>query len=414
MNRLIRLLKGYVQIRLISREPERFLNLCARSGILLWQVASRDGFYEMYLSVADFFRLRLICRKSGSTIKILGKYGFSFYLYRNRKRKVFFAGGILFCSIVLLLSLFVWNIHVTGNYANSTGTILEFLKSKGIMHGILKSKIRCGEIASMLREEFPNITWVSAKLEGTQLILEIKENVDGYVGEETLTEPSDLVASRDGTVVSIITRAGTPLVLPGSPCKKGDILVSGEIPVRNDSQEVTGYRYVPADADILLSTVWYYYDEFPLEYEKKYYQEEESVYPVFQIGNFRFESFWPFRKQQTADEETHLTQLRLTENFLLPISVGYRKIMPYITEQKKHTEEEAKEISDKHLMQYRKNLEEEQVAIQDIDVTVEIIGDICRTKGNVTVLESAFERQPCVQKNTPSSVSTENQQTENE
>lgn len=84
----------------------------------------------------------------------------------------------------------------------------------------------------MLREEFSNITWVSAKIEGTQLILEIKENVDGYVTEETPEGPFSLAASKDGIVSSIITRSGTPMVLPGTPCKKGDVLVSGEIAVK--------------------------------------------------------------------------------------------------------------------------------------------------------------------------------------
>lgn len=398
MNRLIRFLKGYVQIRLISREPERFLNLCARGGILMWQVTSRDGCYEMYLSTKDFFRLYPFCHKSGSKIKIIGKYGFTFYIYRNRKRKIFFAGGVLFLGIIFLLSMFVWNIRVTGNYANSTGTILEFLETKGITHGILKFKIECTDIVSMLRKEFPNITWVSARLEGTQLILEIKENVDGYVMEEIAEEPSDLRATKDGTVAAIITRAGTPLVLPGATCKKGDILVSGEIAVRNDSQEVTGYRYVPADADILLETIWYYFDEFSLTYEERSYQKESGTYPLLQFGKFRLECFWPFGKYGTADEETHLTQLRLTENFLLPVSVGYRKILPYTTEEKRYTREEASEISQSHLKQYREKLEQENISIQEISVTTEITNGICRTKGTVKVLENAVERQPCEQK----------------
>ena len=89
MNRLIRYLKGYVHIRLVSRDPERFLNLCAHNQILLWGLISRNGFYEMYLSTADFFRLHTLCRKSSSKIRILGKYGLPFFLHRNRKRKAF-------------------------------------------------------------------------------------------------------------------------------------------------------------------------------------------------------------------------------------------------------------------------------------------------------------------------------------
>lgn len=398
MNRLIRYLKGYVHIRLVSRDPERFLNLCAHNQILLWGLISRNGFYEMYLSTADFFRLHTLCCKSSSKIRILGKYGLPFFLHRNRKRKAFFAGILLSFCLLFVLSLFVWNIHVSGNYANSTGSILSFLERKGITHGILKSRLNCSEIAAMLREEFPNITWVSAKIEGTQLILEIKENVDGYVAEETPTEPSHLIAAEDGIVASIITRSGTPLVLPGAPCKKGEILVSGEIEIKNDSQEVIGYRYVPADADILIETEWYYYDEFPLAYEERHYGEEGISFPFLQIGNYRLESFSPWEQNPSADSETRLWQVHLTENFVLPLSVGYQKSLPYITEQKEYTREEARTLAEQRFEQYQEKLKKEQIQVIDSSVTTEITGTLCKTKGTITVQEKAVERQSCEQR----------------
>ena len=399
MNWLIRYLKGYVHIRLISREPERFLNLCAHNRILLWRLVSRDGFYEMYLSAADFFRLHSLCRKSGSRIKVIGKYGLPFFLYRNRKRKAFFLGILLCMCLLYVLSLFIWNIHVSGNYANSTGTILAFLEQEGITHGILKAKLNCSEIAALLREEFSNITWVSAKIEGTQLILEVKENVDGYVAEEeTPTEPSNLVASKDGIVASIITRSGTPLVLPGASCKEGDVLVSGEIAVNNDNLEVVGYRYVPADADILIETVWYYYDEFPLVYEERSYQEEGFPFPFLQIGDFRLESFLPWKETETSDVETYLWKIHLTENFVLPVSVGYQRNLPYTIEKKEYSREEAQELARRHFEQYKEKLEKEQIQVKESSVTTEITDTACRTRGTVTVLEQAVERQNCEQR----------------
>lgn len=398
MNRLIRFLKGYIHIRLISNDPERFLNLCAYNGIFLWQLVSRNGFYEMYLSASDFFRLHGICRKSGARVKILKKHGLFFFFYQNRKRKVFFSGSILFPALILGLSLFVWNIHITGNYANSTGNILKFLEANGVRHGILKKNVDCGKIAAMLREEFSNITWVSARLEGTQLILDIKENVDDYTDEKIPDEPTNLIAAKDGIVQSIVTRRGTPMVLPGGVCKKGDVLVSGEIEIKNDNREVTGYHYVAADADIIMETAWYYYDEFPIVYEKRDYLDHTAVFPVLQIGDLRMEGFWPFNRKRTFDEETRLWQLRLTENFVLPVSIGYRKTLPYESEQKKYSLEEVKRLAAERLEYYETKLEKEKIYIKDIDLNTEISGDVCRTKGTMTVLESAVERGICEQK----------------
>ena len=175
-----------------------------------------------------------------------------------------------------------------GNYANSTQTILNSLDAAGIHHGSWKKRVDCSQTASYLREQFPNLTWVSAKIEGTQLVLAVKENVDGYVIEEKADDPQNLVAKKEGTVVRIITRNGIPQVLPGDTCQAGDILVKGEIPLVNDSGETYDYSYVHADADIDLETTWYYYDTFPLSHTVRTYQKAEKKTPVFQISAYRF------------------------------------------------------------------------------------------------------------------------------
>lgn len=50
---------------------------------------------------------------------------------------------------------------------------------------------------------------------------QVKENGKGF----------DLVAQTDGTIVSIVTRSGVPLVQEGQEVKKGDTLVQGAIPI---------------------------------------------------------------------------------------------------------------------------------------------------------------------------------------
>ena len=132
---------------------------------------------------------------------------------------------------------------------------------------------------------------MSAKIEGTQLVLAVKENVDGYVIEEKADDPQNLVAKKEGTVVRIITRNGIPQVLPGDTCQAGDILVKGEIPLVNDSGETYDYSYVHADADIDLETTWYYYDtfRFPIRYGHIRKQRKKRRYSRFLLTDFSLE-----------------------------------------------------------------------------------------------------------------------------
>ena len=63
----------------------------------------------------------------------------------------------------------------------------------------------------------------------------------------------------------MIVRRGIPVKKPGDSCKKGELLVSGELHIMNDSQEVLRKEYVHADADILFPDQISYYQEFPLK-----------------------------------------------------------------------------------------------------------------------------------------------------
>ena len=54
--------KGYVRIRFWGKAPERFLNLCAYHKIPVWNLVSRDGAYEMNMTLEGFRRIRGICR----------------------------------------------------------------------------------------------------------------------------------------------------------------------------------------------------------------------------------------------------------------------------------------------------------------------------------------------------------------
>ena len=92
MEQVVRLMGGFVRIRLISHTPERFLKLCANHGISFRHLVYRDGSYEMEISVRDFRRLPPVCRKSSSRVHILEKTGLPFFFYRNKKRKAFFIG----------------------------------------------------------------------------------------------------------------------------------------------------------------------------------------------------------------------------------------------------------------------------------------------------------------------------------
>ena len=145
-------------IRLSGYSPERFLNLCSHHRIILWGLRSVGTEYEMCISISGFRRLRPLVHKTKTKVVILERHGLPFMLYRYQNRKLFAAGALLGAVILYGLSLFIWNIHVEGNYSLSDEVILDYLESIEIVHGMAKREIHGEEIEAALREHFPEIT----------------------------------------------------------------------------------------------------------------------------------------------------------------------------------------------------------------------------------------------------------------
>mgnify|MGYP002802584109 FL=1 len=379
--------KGYVRLRFWGEDPERFLNLCAYHKVPVWNLVSREKMYEMNTSVEGFRRLKGICRKSRVKIKIIGKHGLPFFFYRNKKRKAFFLGFFLGLGILFLLSRHIWNIHVEGNVYNSTQTILNYLEELDVRHGVLKKDLDCSYIAAQMREKFPDITWVSAKISGSRLILEIKEN--GALEESKEAEntvPVDLTAQTSGTIVSMVTRQGTPLKRQGDTCAAGEVLVSGRLDIKNDSGEIIGYEYTQADGDIYIQHDLEYYQEFSMDYEKPVYTGEKKKGLLLQLGDYylRLKGKSPW---EDYDRVTSLHQIKVTENFKPPVYYG--SVTDYAYEKRTFTysESEARQKAEENLNRLLESLEEKGVQISGNHVKIEIQGKTCTARGTLTVIE---------------------------
>lgn len=397
-----RYLKGYVKIRLESPMPERFLDICVRNRISLWNLKNHQMYYEMELLLSDYFRLAQFRRKTFSRIHLLERHGLPFLLRKILRQKALLAGIVICTAFLYGCSLFLWDIQVEGNLRHSQETVLRVLNQEGIRTGILKKEVNCSEIAGCVREAFPDVVWVSAKLKGTCLNIELRENKEGSEIRKEAEEPEnawDLTASRDGTVVSIVTRTGMPLVQAGQQVKKGDILVTGALEILNNDQAVQRYEYVGADADILLEVDYQYYDEFSLTDVQKQYVGETRKYFFLRLFGLEFS----FAGRTGKMEETIRWEkpVYLTDSFCLPFSYGTitRRSYKYVTVP--CGEENARAKAQEHLTQFLHNLVEEGAEVTDHQVEVQIGKKSCVSTGTVTVIRPCVTKSPVTVRQLP-------------
>ena len=392
---LIRYIKGYLRISIIGYSPERFLNLCSHHHIYIWGLKPSGNRYEMYMSVAGFRKLKPIIKKTKTKVVILKRYGLPFFLHKYRKRKVFFAGAVGSVFAIYLMSCIIWNIHIEGNFTRTDETILEYLETQGVIHGMRKSKLDCAKIVRDIRKEFHDIIWVSASIEGTRLLIQVKENTDTMKEQEVNKGDlgTDLIASQDGKVVKIVTRSGMPKVKEGDRVKKGDVLVSGRVEILNDAKEVTEYQYQSADADVYIQFSFPYEDHISHIYEKKDYTDRKRTCLFVRMGDYILETGLLSKAYKNADIFMVENRCKLGEHFYLPISYGVKTCKEYEWKKEKRSKEEIQFILTKEFQRFCKDLEKKGVEIVGKDVKIYNENQSASAKGKITLIQKAEERR---------------------
>lgn len=390
---MIRYIKGYLLIRVEGYSPERFLNACSHRGIELWGLRSAGGSYEMYMTLKDFRKIKALSKKTGTKVRVRRRYGLPFFLHRYRRRKLFFAGAFLAVCLVYILTLFIWEIDIRGNLRRTDEALLSFLRSRDVYCGMTAGSVDCDQIADDLRGAYADLVWVSASVHGTRLVIQVKENEHLSAqtgGKAQETEGTDLAATQDCTILSIVTRQGTPLVHEGDQVKKGDLLVNGRLDLKNDAGEVTGYRYCKAQADITGEYQISYEDTMEREFEIRSYQYERNNLvrqeELFLRAGDRIFSFGRLKNNyQEYDYYVEESQLTVGENFSLPLFWGRRTAVPCSVRRENYTDSQLQQLLSRRFEKACQDIEKKGLEIIENDVKIYTEQNAACARGTLTV-----------------------------
>lgn len=398
---LIKFFRGFLLVRLNGYSPERFLNLCSNHNILIWDLSNHGAYYEFHISIAGYRKLKPLLKKTKTRIVIVKRIGFPFFLYRYRKRKVFFA-GILFClALLTYLTTFVWLIDVNGNSLITDDSVLAFLEEKKASFGSKKKDIDCSALEEALRTEFDDIIWASVRLSGTKMTIDIQENlITGQESSEEAPKPQgayDIVADKGAVITSVVTRNGTPQVKAGSEVSAGDILVGSRLDIYNDSNEIAGSVYVTADADVYGQTQYVYEDSFLMQYNKKIQTGEgKSVYSL-SIFSYQVQLPSMVKKKEPYESYTESRQLAIAKDYYIPVIFEKTTYYDCGYEFVSLSKSEAKKQAEENFVHFLKKLEEKGIQITDKNVMIEFADNQCRASGTITAIERIGRYEPAAE-----------------
>ena len=369
----VQYIRGYVTIKVWGYSTERLLNLCGNHNILVWDIENHGDYDTMNISVQGFFELKPLLKKTGTKASVLKRFGLPFFMSKMGRRKIFVAGFLCCMLFWMLTSGYIWNIRIEGNYVLTDDVLLDYLEEQNVRVAMRKERLQIEELEKALREDYDVITWTSVQLKGTTLLVYIKENeMPNYDQSSQLekSESTDLIATKAGTVSYIITRSGVPQVALGDVVEKGDVLVSGAVPVYNEDTTVRKYQYVQSDADIMLRYTESVSVKRDILYEEKMYSGRQKT--MFMLGvkdrelNLKLGKI-PYEEYDVSGEKK---QVKLLDHLYLPLFYGKKTVQEYEMIRQKHTEEEMNAMMQEEWYKIISTLDEKGVQITKKNVTI--------------------------------------------
>lgn len=156
---------------------------------------------------------QIVSEKSAGIIFLLSKFLLSFGLI---------AGIFISLTLYILQYQFVQRIEVWG--IDDASKIERFVEEN--LPSMAKNKINIDEIVQSIKNEFGDLSFVSAAIVGQTLIINVKNSI---IPPEMSGQFSPLVSQYDGVITSINLIQGTPMVAVGDIIQCGQILVEGKV-----------------------------------------------------------------------------------------------------------------------------------------------------------------------------------------
>ena len=223
-------MRSGVHIRVEGLVLEKLLDRAVESGMSFLSVERRsphdielwldDGNARRFLALAERFSYRAV---------VLEHRGISAARMRMRARWTLLVGLCVAALMLWAFSTRIWRIDIAveeSRYA-PIAAIEAALRELGVTPGVAKERIDTGKLEAQLYERAGGFSFIGVKMQGVRLLITAAGEIPAPDTFD-LAADRDLVAARDGIVVSVNAMAGTARVEPGDCVTAGQVLIAGE------------------------------------------------------------------------------------------------------------------------------------------------------------------------------------------
>lgn len=250
MRDFITYLRGGCRFCAEGNFPERFLNLCARADMGLWDIHKTESGLSAKIIAGRYRKLLPIARKCGIKLRIKDKYGLPFRLLPYRRRAGMPLGLLIFIGIIWVLGQFVWLVDIPQVSPALQSRLETAVYNAGIRPGVLRSRIDAAMLSTELQLELRELSWAGISTSGSFVTVDVREmeKIKKIVDN---SEPCNVIAAKDGVITSIKSSEGQNEAAVGQAVQKGDLLISGVIETAGGSVSM-----VHAQGEVMANTYY--------------------------------------------------------------------------------------------------------------------------------------------------------------
>ena len=220
-------LSGMLTVEMTSAVPEDTLAAITKAQIPVSHVVQISELkYCLEIPRRDYKQLSSMMNRQGNRLKICRKWGLYWPIQRLFHRPVLVSLLLILLGTSFYLPTRIFFVEVEGNDRIPDRLILSAAEDCGIRFGASRKLVRSEKVKNALLSSVHQLQWAGINTSGCRAVISVRERVeDKTVSETNLV--SNLIADRDGYILSATVTSGTPQFQIGETVTKGQLLVSG-------------------------------------------------------------------------------------------------------------------------------------------------------------------------------------------
>lgn len=292
---------------------ERFIEKALEEGVR-FSLICHTGWHSMELETdrAGADCVMALLEKYRMNGRVLGMSGWPLVRKRLKSRLTLLAGFITCITLLAVYSSFIWRVEVTALDENPVGdSLYQALAREGIDLPLKKQALDTQLLRLKLLSLFPEYSYVGVRESGVTLRIELAHELPAPQVYD-LEAGRDLVASRDGIVMSVNALSGVAAVQPGDTVRAGQLLIRGEEQITKEET-----RGIQALGEVI-ARVWYEGScTLPLSRTEVEYTGRQSSESTLRLLRWSY----PLTEGQQYSSQAEITQDLPVGGLFLPLKI---------------------------------------------------------------------------------------------